>query len=153
MPLPPGLVEQLTPRGQLLTHQHTEDATSGILRLADGVMLFSAQPIVTSRRAGPIRGTLVWVRCLDWQQLAELGERTLLEVEGFHPDAFDLPDDVEAAGNLVHRDQPVGAQTLSNDLIAGYALLSDIFGEPHWCYVRSSNAPSSSVAWQPGCSW
>lgn len=129
-PLPPGLEEYLAPGSRLFIHRTTEDSSSGVLRLADGVMLFSAQPVVTSRRTGPVRGTLVWVRCLDWQQLAELGQRTLLEVEGFHPDAFDLPDDVLAAGNLVHREQPVGAQTLSNDLIAGYALLSDIDGAP-----------------------
>ena len=129
-PLPPGLSDHLAAGSRLLTHTSTEDATSGVLQSPDGVMLFSAQPVVTLQRTGPVRGTLIWVRCLDWAAIEELGQRTLLDVEGFHPEAPDLPADLVTAGSLVHRENPVGAQTLSNDLIAGYALLSDIYGEP-----------------------
>lgn len=129
-PLPAGLSAHLAPGSALLTHTTTEDAASGVLQSPSGVMMFSAQPVVTSRRAGPVRGTLIWVRYLDWAAIEELGDRTLLEVEGFHPDALDLPADVVTAGSLVHRESSVGSQTLSNDLIAGYALLSDIYGEP-----------------------
>ncbi|MCX7839672.1 MAG: multi-sensor hybrid histidine kinase, partial [Anaerolineae bacterium] len=74
IPLPTSLSSHLTPSSILLQHRDLMSGTSGILALPEGSLLFVALPILTSQDQGPSRGTLIFGRFLDANEIARWGE-------------------------------------------------------------------------------
>jgi signal transduction histidine kinase len=130
IPIPQSLTSRFSPGSPLLVHADPASSASGILMLPEGPLIVSARPILTSERQGPARGTLLMGRYLDATQTQHLATLTRLSLVILAYHDPQLPADFLAARTAFTSDRPVAVRTLSENSIAGYALLKDIYGEP-----------------------
>jgi PAS domain S-box-containing protein len=107
-----------------------EGARSGVVRLPSTLMHVSAHALTGARGGSPPRGALIVGRSLDTAVVREVAATTRLELTLHRLDAaFPAPDVVAARDDLVAL--PAGVvRPLSDQLIAGYRMLSDIDGRP-----------------------
>lgn len=130
IPLPKGLQIHLSPQDRLLQHPNTESSLKGIMLLPEGPMLITSRPIVTSAVKGPIRGTLIFGRWLDPDEIARLSKITRLPLSVHGLNKTQLPPDFQAVRSLLSESNPILVRPISSQIIAGYALLPDIYGKP-----------------------
>lgn len=130
LPLPPNLQAFLqslsdhTPFPDSETH-----ALKGILRLPDDPLLIAVQPILPSAEDDLSRGFLVMGRLLNPSQIEQLAQitRLSLTVVAYDPDL--LPIGVEQMSFRTSMDSPMYVQPLNGNVIAGYSVLQDIYGQ------------------------
>jgi len=127
---PKGLEKLLQPDSPLLAHGDFDSIQAGLVALPEGILLIVSRPIVTSLKKGPIRGALLFGRFLSDKQIQQLGRMTqhVLSVQRY--DTPNLPDNFQHARENISRNHPVYIQPLSENVIAGYCVVSDIFGAP-----------------------
>jgi len=128
--IPPGLLSELAPGSQLLSHAGVDSRRAGILVLPEDTLLLASRPIITSERRGPVRGTLIMARYLDEALMEQLSKVTGLSLGIFRISAPDLPPDIEAAQQRLQAGLPTYIEAISEERIAGYAALNDIFNRP-----------------------
>jgi len=129
-PASPSLQRFLEPGGVLVRHPDTKSSIRGVLLLPEGPLLVSSWPILTSEGHGPIRGTLIWGRFLDAPAVRRLAERTGLSLTVHRLDDPGLPRDVRTARGTLSPEHPLVVRPLDDELIAGYALVTDLNGQP-----------------------
>jgi len=129
-PLPLSLQEHLSPDSLLLRHSDTESSIVGILPLSEGPMLIASRPIITSEDEGPIRGTLIMGRYLDAVEIERLAEITHLSLTVWDVDDLPMPRDFQVPVSSLSKEKEILVQSLSDESIAGYVLLEDIYGKP-----------------------
>lgn len=105
-------------------------ALKGILRLPDDPLLIAVQPIFPSTKDDRSRGLLVMGRLLNPSQIEQLAQitRLSLTVIAYDPDL--LPIGVEQVSFRTSMDSPMYVQPLNANVIAGYSVLQDIYGQP-----------------------
>ncbi|HEY9640551.1 MAG TPA: CHASE4 domain-containing protein, partial [Coleofasciculaceae cyanobacterium] len=130
IPIPESIRRQVVPNNILLKNQTAADSHYGLLSLPEGVMMLAARPIVNSDGEGAIRGTLMFGRYLQAQEIAELPATKQISLTLFPTDAVGLPADFQAMRSQLSAQLPITAQPLGEDVIAGYALVPDIYGNP-----------------------
>ena len=113
----------------ILTHHHTLDNLSGIVLLPEGPMLIASYPILTSDWKGPVRGTLIFGRYLSGEEIGRLAGITHLSIRANRLD-IQMPSDFEAVRNSFSEDAPILVKPLSEQSIAGYTVIKDIYGNP-----------------------
>ncbi|KUK71558.1 MAG: Diguanylate cyclase and metal dependent phosphohydrolase, partial [Clostridiales bacterium 38_11] len=127
--LPAGLDRYLTPGSPLLKHESLISTVKTIVLLPEGPMLLVSQPIITSEKQGPIRGSLVVGRYLDAVEIKRLADLThlslTLQVYGEQGSS-----DFNEAYSLLSVDKPTLVRVLNQSSIAGYSLITDINGKP-----------------------
>lgn len=129
-PLLEGLQIHLSPQDRLLQHPNIESSLKGIMLLPEGPMLIASRPIVTSAVKGPIRGTLIFGRWLDPDEIARLSKITRLPLMVHGLNKTQLPPDFQAVRGSLSASNPILVRPISSQTIAGYALLPDIYGKP-----------------------
>ena len=130
VPLPLSLQEHLSPDNLLLRHPDIESSIVGILPLSEGPMLIASRPVITSEDEGPIRGTLIMGRYLDAVEIKRLAEITHLSLTVCEVDDLPMPRDFQVAVSSLSKEKEILVQSLSDESIAGYVLLEDIYGKP-----------------------
>jgi sensor domain CHASE-containing protein len=127
--VPEDLVAHLTDDGYLAARLSAHETTSGVLSLADGIMLISTRPIMTSDETGPPHGSFVMAVFVSEQMLQDISNVTMLSVAGtplresaIGPDGVDVPPFAKPAG--------VEVTPLGPDLIEGSAVTRDLYGQP-----------------------
>jgi signal transduction histidine kinase/HAMP domain-containing protein len=114
----------------LLAHADTESSHTGLLVLPGGPLLIASQPILTSEDQGPIQGALIMGRFLDTAAIAQLADLTDVPITAQRLDQPSLPEDFQAARAMLTLDQPIAIQTLGEERVAGYTLITDIYDRP-----------------------
>jgi two-component sensor histidine kinase/sensor domain CHASE-containing protein len=128
--VPAGLVDWLSRHPAFWRFEVTETHARGIMLLPQGPLLAVSRPIITSRRAGPVRGALVMAVFLDDREAARLAEslRTSLVVT---PVGSRSP---ESAAEKAALAAPPGAapvlDTSRADRVFAYTVLRDVDGAP-----------------------
>lgn len=130
MPVPPGLMAQLSKRGLLACDQAIGNGSAGIILDDRQPILISAQPILKSDRSGPAAGTLVFGRLLNAAEVQRLSEVTHLSSE-FIP-ITNLPADPHLGQVIteISEEKPVVVLPRDEQLVVGYGLIEDLAGEP-----------------------
>jgi len=128
--VPQSLRGHLSGDSHLLRHPDTESSITGVVLLPEGPMLIASRPILTSEDEGPIRGTLIFGRYLDSAEVSRLAEITLLSLTTHRADDMQMPPDFQAAFPSLSRGAPILVRPLDEQCIAGYALITDIYGKP-----------------------
>lgn len=105
-------------------------ALAGILNTSDGLLLVAVQPILTSERAGPPRGTLIFGRWLDQRLVERLQTLTGVEISLARWNAASPSPDFEAARDRLADPESVFVHVLDSNHIAAYTILEDVFGDP-----------------------
>jgi two-component system, cell cycle sensor histidine kinase and response regulator CckA len=129
-PLPPGLDSYVASIPGLLHHEDAKSSVVGVALLPDGPVLLVSRPIITSRREGPIRGTLVMARSLDARAVDRLSQRLLLPVQLRPVGGQVVPADLRSVQSDLTAANSILVRPLNGDAVAGYALLNDTSGRP-----------------------
>ena len=127
-PVPQNFLKNLFKKGTLVCRNES-DMFKGIVLLPEGPLLISSQPILTSEGNGPVRGTLIMGRYLD-SELTHLSELTQLPIVSQRINDSNMSSDFVAAQSSILKGKPVLVNPLSENSIAGYALIKDIYGDP-----------------------
>ncbi|MHB8859621.1 MAG: CHASE4 domain-containing protein [Thermoleophilia bacterium] len=114
----------------LQIHPTTEHDTSGYVMLPEGPMLVASQPILTSNSEGPVRGTLIWGRYLNAEEIARLARLTSLNLDFFDANDTSQPQDITDGLAGMSPASPIAVKVLNSDTIAGYTVISDINQSP-----------------------
>ncbi len=130
IPLPESFRKHLVPGNRLLQHPDLKTGEIGVILLPEGPLLVAARPILTSNGDGPSRGTLIMGRYLNAALIAQLGERTHVDLSVQRVDAAKLPNDFAQVNTELLHGAASAVQPLSDDLVAGYTLVNDIYGKP-----------------------
>ena len=130
MPLPESFLDHLVPNDRLLYHPDLKTGLTGVLLLPEGPLLVAARPILTSNGDGPSRGTLIMGHYLNAPLLAQLGERTHVNLAMERADTPQPPADFAAVRSALFQGADAVVQPLSDDVIAGYTAVRDIYGKP-----------------------
>lgn len=128
MPVPKNFLENLFKKGTLVCRNES-DMFKGIVLLPEGSLLISSQPILTSEGNGPVRGTLIMGRYLD-SELKRLSEMTKLPLVSQRINDSNISSDFVAAQSSILRGKSVFVNPLSENSIAGYTLIKDVYGDP-----------------------
>jgi PAS domain S-box-containing protein len=130
LPIPADLTRALAPDSPLLALGDENRAITGILMLDGMPALVAARPILTSEIEGPSAGTLFFARYLDSAKIAILSESTRLSLSLAGYESPDLTADFEAAKAVFTDDVTQTIRPLDSATTAGYALLTDVYGNP-----------------------
>jgi len=130
IPVPQSLQEHLTDNALLLRHPDTESSIAGIVLLPEGPILVASRPILTSVEEGPVRGTLIMGRYLDSAEIDRLADIVHLSLTVHRFDDASMPLDFQAVRSSLSEEGPIIVRSLSEESIAGYALIEDIYGKP-----------------------
>lgn len=129
MEVPGDLMSHLTQDGYIAARLESDEAMSGILSLADGVMLMSARPILTSAGTGPPRGSMVMGTLVSERMVQNISDMTLLSVSSSSLG--------ESTIGLTGTDLPPFTSTtdievtpLSSERIEGSTVIHDFYGQP-----------------------
>ncbi len=114
----------------ILNHSDPESSLTGIVLLPEGPLLVAARPIVTSEYEGPIRGTLIVGRCLDEIEINRLEDKAHLSLTFMPLNSLPMPDDFVLADSFTSQEDSFYIHTFSEDVIAGYTRINDIYGNP-----------------------
>ena len=104
-------------------------AKAGLVVAGTHHFLLAAEPIPAGPQKPP-RGALLLARLLDASFCEQLSEQMGATVSAYETAAESLPDDAEEVPAGLTPRTPIAAQPLSPDIIAGYALLSDLQAAP-----------------------
>jgi signal transduction histidine kinase len=102
----------------------------GILYLPEGSILIASKPILTSFRQGPIRGSIIWGRYLDSNELNLLSNITNLTVSINTFSDQTSPTDFREAALAIRKNNNIFITPVNSDYIAGYSTINDLFGQP-----------------------
>jgi PAS domain S-box-containing protein len=129
-PVPDDLRAQFGPGRYLIDHPDLAVSKEGVISLAGGPALVAARPILTSKGEGPSRGTIAFVRLIDSGLMEKLSGLTHSDIRtqwygsGTVDESFRVATEYFQGGQSGSFVMPESAS-----VIAGYGLLSDIFGE------------------------
>ena len=129
IPVPSAFNKDLPPDHFLLMFNDLESSHKGIIMLPEGPMLISSQPILTSEREGPIRGTLIFGRYLNEGEIQHLSFITHLSINIKPFDSQEMPEDFRSVRDSLNETSIV-VLPLNEQSIAGYMMLLDIYGNP-----------------------
>lgn len=126
-PLPASLEEHLkNPR--LRVRRDGGVGVEGILLLPEGPALVATRPVLPARDQGPAHGTLVLARYLDAWQIEKLVRHTRFTLT-FSPFEDPRPaGDIQWARSRLSERSRIVARPRTDDVVAGYALIEDIYG-------------------------
>lgn len=129
-PVPEALKQHISLNDRILQHPNADSSLAGIMLLPSGPVLIASRPIVTTKNKGPIRGTLVFGRNLDAAGIAKLSKTTRLPLIVHSINEPKLPADFQKVLQKLSAKKPILVQPLSENAIAGYALVNDIYNQP-----------------------
>ena len=129
-PLPSDLLALVASHPFLWNFNSTSSYERGIILLAEGPMIISSRPILTSQGVGPVHGALVMGEYLTQEKTNEISSQVQLPLtlETFNDSA--LPPDFQLARSSLSSQAPIWTTPLNGTVIAGYSLLDDIFLNP-----------------------
>ncbi|MCK4438810.1 hypothetical protein KAV47_07025, partial [Candidatus Bathyarchaeota archaeon] len=129
IPFPGSIREAIEQHSVLKNYNETDNGVSGILMTLDGPILLSSRPVITTEESGPIIGTLICGRYLDFLEVEKLKESTFLSLE-----VIDVNDvnslDSNKPESLALNGSQISIERQGYDTIIGYSVLYDIFEEP-----------------------
>jgi PAS domain S-box-containing protein len=126
----PMQITGLSGNDSLMKHNDTGSFVSGIILLPEGPMLVASRPILTSEREGPIRGTLIMGRFLDQDEIERLSGFTHRSLSIYRFDDPRIPSDFSEAQMSLLENRTLYVKPLTEESIAAYKVLNDIYGNP-----------------------
>jgi len=129
VPLPQGLSPHLS-RDGLLNVPQPDTAVVGIIALDEGKMMVSCEPIVNSLGQGPVRGALIMGRWLNSEIIDRLSVTAGVSLAAYDAGDPQMPADFRGALSSYSDGATVTVEPLDDNQVAGYTVLSDIYGRP-----------------------
>jgi len=125
--LPGGIKSFLFPDGEL-TNDTLINGVEGIVLISGNPVIIASRPILTSEEWGPRRGTLIMGHYLNNAAIQELSERTQLRIAISKINDPQIMPVLKTGDSILSKDNPVVIQPLNKQSIAGYQVLTDVYG-------------------------
>jgi PAS domain S-box-containing protein len=128
VPVPAFFSKNLDPTDPLMNMSDSHYVTKGVMMLPEGPLLVVSQPIVDSGYSIPAQGVVIMGRYLNKEEISKLAASTMPSL------TFIPTGDPSFSPELVSRIRDKDGQApwlvmvQNPDLIAGYALIPDIYG-------------------------
>jgi sensor domain CHASE-containing protein len=129
-PVPLSLIEHVTSHSLLWNYSLESSQTIGFISIPDASIMIASKPILTSQDEGPIEGALIFGRYLDSREIEYLAQIDGLSLSLGIVGSTNLPSDFRVAYSKMSGNSMVNVETLNSDVIAGYALTKDVYGDP-----------------------
>ncbi|NES86521.1 MAG: HAMP domain-containing protein [Moorea sp. SIO2B7] len=135
--IPESLQKKLDRESIIVEHTNSESEVQGILLLKENPLIIVSQPILNTARNRPIRGSMIWARYLNKKKIEELAKLTQLSSLMLY--RLDIKESELSSNELknIHSqliqnvdNAQIITEPVDDDIIAGYSLLLDIYGEP-----------------------
>jgi signal transduction histidine kinase/CheY-like chemotaxis protein len=131
IPIPHAFLRSLFLRQQMRPDAVANMPQDGMLAFPDGPYLVATRPILTSQRMGESRGELMTARKFDDNGASRVTDLTRTSISFQRMDSPSVPADYQRAIQALRDGQSeIEVLPLSEDSVAGYALLPDLFGDP-----------------------
>jgi signal transduction histidine kinase len=130
IPVPDNMHNRISGTAALLQHSSREGNIMGLVQLPEGPAIVVSSPILDNERIKPVRGSMIWGRYLNDEQIKRFGEITHLSLHIQKYNAMQMSPDFRAARNSITDDDPIFVQPLDEQSIAGYTIIKDIQGDP-----------------------
>ncbi|MCA0456612.1 MAG: hypothetical protein LCI00_21745 [Chloroflexi bacterium] len=128
--IPADVIDILTHDPLLTTTDEEFNTKSGIVDVGGQKLMVASAPILKSDIQGPPNGTVILGRYLDDQEVHLIGETLGLPVRVFAFNDTGLPEDVSRAKTQLSQLSPIFVQTIADNEQSGYAIISNMQGEP-----------------------
>ena len=129
--VPTDFLQQVFLRPELNPDSIAHAPRDGFIAFPDGAYFVSVRPILNSQRAGDPKGVFLAARKFDDDGATRISDLTRTSVRFRRADAISLPPDFQVALAALLKDPAeIHVRPIDEDLIAGYALLFDLFGDP-----------------------
>jgi two-component system, NtrC family, sensor kinase len=113
----------------LLIHSD-KDHSARILRTERGVMLVDSGPVLPTDGQGPPRGTLIMGRFFSDVSVEMLVQQTHVRFMAWNLSSNSLPAKIREVLTRISPDKPLIETNPSTDMLQGYMVLNDIYGQP-----------------------
>jgi len=130
VPVSPALLQDIVPESPLLDQSDPRGETTGILMLPEGPALVTSHPIVRTDFSGTPQGVVIMGQYLGSSEIQRLSSRMSSSVEIQKIAQSDLTPAELAGLTAVPSVPPLVIRPVSDNTVAGYALLWDIYGNP-----------------------
>ncbi|MBI1277188.1 MAG: HAMP domain-containing protein [Anaerolineaceae bacterium] len=139
MPVPTSLDPYLKPDSILLNHvdangELNKAGVKGILMLPEGPMMIVSSPILTTEKVGPTHGSIIWGRYLDAKEIQSIADKTKVALAIQEITQPSVSEDFGIASKYLNAGHSTLIRPLDSQLIAGYEILNDIYGNPGLIY-------------------
>lgn len=114
----------------LVLDSESQLSKGGLVVLPNRVMVVGVAPILPDDRVPPTRGTFIWARDFDSQQVAALSTTLSLDVDVYRIDTDSSDEEYLAARQNLLRGATEYIVPVSPETNAGYMLINDIVGNP-----------------------
>ena len=129
-PLPQDVADLVTGNRILRGFLQNNASMTGFLLLPEGPLMIASAPVTTTDYTGVSRGTLVVGRFLDESEILRIGRLTNQQVMIYPESWAGNPADVRGAQAELDSNESIFIQPDSPSTIAGYARLTDLYGNP-----------------------
>lgn len=113
----------------LVTHLDETSQKTGLVMLNSGPLMFASRPIITSNGKGPVRGTVLFARYLDDEEIKGISDLTHLNVSAIRADKS-LPQELSAIRDHLLLGESGYIKTQSSSISSGFTMVKDFFGKP-----------------------
>lgn len=112
----------------LLRHKNASSAIIGIVLLSDGPFMFCSRPIMGGSPTRSVSGTLVTGQCIDREHARVFSAKLHMSIIFWNPKD---PKTAPVLGLLdLTQADPISVHSEGDDLVRGFGLLLDPFGQP-----------------------
>ena len=125
-PIEPEVIALLGPGSEIARASGTGATIDGLMLAGDIPVLIASAPSLTTSGSGPSHGAIVMGRYVDADFVADMGAKVGIPITAQPVDAV-FPADVRAR---LSAGDTVVVHTVSEDSVAGYAVLRDLAGKP-----------------------
>ncbi|HEY3268789.1 MAG TPA: EAL domain-containing protein [Armatimonadota bacterium] len=122
---PAEICRYAQPQGQLWHSPHSLATQKGILSLPDDLMMVASRPILTATKQGPIHGSVILGRWLDFGVIERVRRITGHDLTVQKLGSAELPVVFADARSALDRGKSVFTEPLDSETMAGYAYLRD----------------------------
>ncbi len=112
------------------THKNIDDAKQGILLTSKGPILLASRPIITTKREGPVQGSIVMGRFLNELEVASLAERTHTVLDTWTVTQKYLPAEVQRGLNTCIQSGETFIEVVDAQMLHVNRVMNDVYGKP-----------------------
>lgn len=137
--IPEIISQSLKPNNILLQPSNPKTSLAGIISIPEGLMIISSRPVLNSQGGGAARGRLIFGRYINAKTTEKLAQATRLSLTIAALNYNNLAPDFQNARANISPKNSTFVSFLDKEIIAGYALLNDIYGQPV-AILRANNS-------------
>jgi signal transduction histidine kinase len=127
--VPQDLLQLVSDSNYLWYHDDTNGSIVGLVSLKEAPLMVASRPIMTSQSEGPIRGALIMGRYLNSEEIENIEKTIYLPIVISSLNGSETQVNFqEVYSSSYFEDIPIFTRPLNADVVSGYALLKDVYG-------------------------